>query len=245
MLDWVRDIPLIPYQHPVCRMVETQEEAATMSLVDDLEQQSLLESILDEFKPAYREGTQQRHYLISTPFRYPPLRYGSRWGSRAERSFFYASEDERTCLFEAAFYRFAFCEGKATPFSKPLRSEHCLFYVDVQTDSCSDTTQISSDIETARLRDPISYSATQQAGALLRGRGVEVIRYYSARCENGVNVAIDNPDCIVSEVPKNEVAITCEIDSQQGIVRFAKRRDFPVSFTRTAFLVDGAFPVLA
>ena len=55
------------YANSVCRMVETQEYAATTSLVDDLEEQAILEQILDEFKPNYAEQTQDLHYLISTP----------------------------------------------------------------------------------------------------------------------------------------------------------------------------------
>ena len=64
----------------VFRIVETQEIAATTGLVDDLEEQHLLEQLLDKVKPSYREGTEKLHYLISTPFRYPPLKYGSRFG---------------------------------------------------------------------------------------------------------------------------------------------------------------------
>ena len=73
---------LTNYKTSVYRIVETQEYAATMNLVDDLEEQELLEQLLDEVKPPYKKGTQKLHYLISTPFRYPPLKYGSRFGDR-------------------------------------------------------------------------------------------------------------------------------------------------------------------
>jgi hypothetical protein len=72
------------------------------------QEQDLLEQLLDETKPPYKEGTQQLHYLISTPFRYPPLKYGSRFGDRTMPSFFYASETPQTVLGECAYYRFAF-----------------------------------------------------------------------------------------------------------------------------------------
>ena len=64
------------YTNSVCRMVETQEYAATTSLVDNLEEQAILEQILDDFKPSYADGTKDLHYLICTPFRYPPLKCG-------------------------------------------------------------------------------------------------------------------------------------------------------------------------
>jgi hypothetical protein len=72
----------------VSRIVETQEYAATTSLVDNLQEQSLLEQMLDKAKPDYREGTENRHYLISSPFRYPPLKHGSRFGDVTMPSFF-------------------------------------------------------------------------------------------------------------------------------------------------------------
>ena len=44
-----------------------------MRLVDSLEEQAVLESILEQSKPALAaEGTQALHYLLATPFRYRP-----------------------------------------------------------------------------------------------------------------------------------------------------------------------------
>ena len=68
---------LVCYSNSVCRMVDTQAYAATTSLVNNLEEQAILEQILDEFKPSYADDTEDLHYLISAPFRYPPLKYGS------------------------------------------------------------------------------------------------------------------------------------------------------------------------
>ena len=61
------------------RMVESQEEIATNALVDTLEEQAALEYLLDATKPR-RSGLDDLHYLLATPFRYPPLRHGSRFG---------------------------------------------------------------------------------------------------------------------------------------------------------------------
>lgn len=233
------------YENAVCRLVETQEQAATMALVDNLDEQAELEAILDVYKPPYRQGTAHRHYLIATPFRYPPLYYGSRWGTRAERSFFYACESEHTCFSEAAFYRFAFCEGKATPFTRAIVSQHMLFFVDVRADKTADLTTVDDEDLQRQWRDPCNYSVSQQWGKHLRERDTQVIRYFSARCEAGVNVAIDDPDAIVSDKPFNTVMVNCETDAGQQLVRFSKAREFPQHFQRSQFLVDGAFPSLA
>jgi hypothetical protein len=53
-------------------MVESQEQIATRGYVDTLAEQSVLEELLEESKPAYPDKTTDLHYLLKTPFRYPP-----------------------------------------------------------------------------------------------------------------------------------------------------------------------------
>jgi hypothetical protein len=236
---------LTSYTNSVCRMVETQEYAATTSLVDDLEEQAILEQILDDFKPNYADGTQNLHYLISTPFRYPPLKYGSRFGAITEPSYFYASETVQTCLAEAAFYRFYVIDGTETPFPKVIQSEHSLFFVKVLSHNTLDLTQILNTEIQKKLTDPGSYSFTHQVGLKAREDGADLLRYFSARSqEQGINVAIDNHTIIQSEKPEDKVEYICQLDPKTGILRFSEPRTFPVMFTRAQFLVDGHLPLL-
>jgi hypothetical protein len=226
-------------------MVETQEYAATTSLVDDLEEQAILEQILDDFKPQYADETQDLHYLISTPFRYPPLQYGSRFGAITEPSYFYASEAISTCLAEAAFYRFYLIDGTETPFPKVIQSEHSLFFVQVSSTNTLDLTQIVDSEIQNQLTDPASYSLTQKVGQQARHDGADLLRYFSARSqEQGINVAIDNHTIIQSEKPEDKVEYICQLDPQTGILRFSQPRTFPVMFTREQFLVNGNLPLL-
>src|SRR5256885_1417592 len=44
--------------------------------------------------------------LCPAPFRSPPLRYGSRFGTVSQRSIWYGGEELETALGETAFYRF-------------------------------------------------------------------------------------------------------------------------------------------
>lgn len=237
---------LTSYANSVCRMVETQEYAATTSLVDDLEEQAILEQILDDFKPSYADDTQDLHYLISTPFRYPPLKYGSRFGAMTEPSYFYASEAVSTCLAEAAFYRFYLIDGTETPFPKVIQSEHSLFFVQVISTNTLDLTQISDTDIQKQLTDPQSYSMTQQVGQNARKGGADLLRYFSARSqEQGINVAIDNHTVIQSEKPEDKVEYICQLDPQTGILRFSQPRTFPAMFTREQFLLDDKLPLLS
>lgn len=236
---------LTSYANSVCRMVETQEYAATTSLVDDLEEQAILEQILDDFKPNYADNTQHLHYLISTPFRYPPLKYGSRFGTITEPSFFYASEAIPTCLAEAAFYRFYLIDGTEKPFPKVVQSQHCLFFVYVKSSNTLDLTKVLNTEVQKQLTDPKSYIYTQYLGQQARKEGADMLRYFSARCQNqGINVAIDNHTIIQSEKPEDKMEFICQLDPHTGILRFSQPKTFPVMFTREQFIVDGSLPLL-
>ena len=110
------------YRSNAWRVVESQEEVATLSVVDDMDEQTLLEEMLDEVKPKYRPTTQGMHYLFKTAFRYPPLKWGSRFGTTLMPSYFYASESVETALCECAYYRFLFLQDMQAPYEKPVCS---------------------------------------------------------------------------------------------------------------------------
>src|SRR5215831_671335 len=92
------------------RSVEAQHQVSTRKLVDSVEEQMLLEELIDHVKP--RDVTLGRlHYLLATPFRYPPLPHGSRFGGRHEPGIWYGSETRRTMFAEVAYYRLVFLDG--------------------------------------------------------------------------------------------------------------------------------------
>src|SRR5512140_435060 len=95
------------------RTVEAQHVVSTRALVDSLEEQALLEQLLDDAKPPVPPGPEFAglHYLLATPFRYPPLAWGSRFGRRHERGIWYGSESCETALAELSYYRLLFFEG--------------------------------------------------------------------------------------------------------------------------------------
>ena len=75
---------LLPGRWKAWRAVEGQHVVSTLRLAaGDPRRQDLLERILEESKPPLPEGAGGLHYLLSTPFRYPPAGAGSRfrgWG---------------------------------------------------------------------------------------------------------------------------------------------------------------------
>lgn len=226
----------------VFRLVETQEFAATTTLVDDLDEQFLLEQMLDEVKPLYRPGSENMHYLLKTPFRYPPLQYGSRFGSRLMASFFYAGEQPETILAEVAYYRFVFLSDMAVPYEKAIQSEHLMFSVRIKTNKCADLSDSAFAAFKDTLRHTQSYSFCQSVGQwLAEEQGVEMIRYYSARHPEGTNVAIYDPYVIQSDEPENQQRWLCHTKADK--ISFTQHgRNKPMSFDLDTFLVNGKFP---
>ena len=230
------------YSNRVYRIVETQEYAATSGLVNNLDEQDLLEHLLDNVKPANKAGTERLHYLISTPFRYPPLQYGSRFGSVLMPSFFYASEKISTTLAECAYYRFVFLDDMKAPYANPVRSEHMTFGVNVKTDKMSDVTNIASDEIVESVMSPSDYRFTQQVGlALTQNSDTLVIRFNSIRDNaHNANVAIAEPSAITSKKPLDNMNWICQ--TTLTTISFNAYGESPVSFQLNDFLVDGRLP---
>lgn len=91
---------------PAWRAVESQHVTSTRKLVDSDDEQQVLEALIDTAKPPWPLGRRfvGLHYLLATPFRHPPLRYGSRFGMRRERGIFYCAEAQSTVFAEKAYY---------------------------------------------------------------------------------------------------------------------------------------------
>jgi hypothetical protein len=178
------------FSSDVVRIVESQEQVATTKIVADLAEQDLLEHMLENSKP----GTIGRglHYLLSTPFRYPPLKYGNRFGSLSEPSLFYASLALKTCLQECAYYRFIFWYDMESPPPNPVQTQHTVFGVQLATARCVDLRVTRYDRLQPELRSAVSYDTTQALGAELRAEGAELIVFESAR-GSGDNVAAYSP----------------------------------------------------
>ena len=199
----------------VTRIVESQEQVATTKIVRNLAEQDLLEQMLEDGKPGSIDP--DRHYLLSTPFRYPPLKYGSRFGSIAEPSLFYASLDLQTCLSECAYYRFIFWYDMESSPPNPIRTQHTVFRVELHSELCVDLRSGYYDDIRADLRSPVSYETSQALGARLRGDGTEMIVFESARGE-GDNVAAYSP-CVFSCAPKEQEQWNSELTGDMVLLR--------------------------
>jgi len=230
------------------RVVEGQHVVSTRKLVDSVAEHEILERLIEDVKPPLPDEPAFRglHYLLVTPFRYPPLRHGSRFATRAERSLWYGSTRPRTALAETAYYRLLFLEG-TTARIEPLSVELSLFDVALRTSRGAGLTRGPFAAHRAEIASPGSYDATQRMGREMRADEVEALRYPSARdVRGGTNVALFTPRAFAATKPG--VPQTWHCVAARGGVEFTKKDVFERrtwSFARSEFEVRGRLPAPA
>ncbi|MBD3619087.1 MAG: RES family NAD+ phosphorylase [Chromatiales bacterium] len=235
--------------HPIrgefWRIVESQEQVATARLVDNLAEQGLLEELLEGVKPAPRSGSEHLDYLLMTPFRYPPLRHGSRFGRAYEPSLLYGALAPTTALAECAYYRFVFRAGMATPPPGPINTRHTLFRAGYATKQGLQLQQAPCERFRATLANPAGYGATQALGSAMRTAGVIAFEYPSARDpEGGDNVALFEPAGLYGRRPRERQEWLCELTAEVVTFLHVPTRKTQV-FARAVFEVEGRLPVPA
>ncbi|MCA9320347.1 MAG: RES family NAD+ phosphorylase [Salinibacterium sp.] len=231
------------------RMVEAQHHISTLALVDDVQEQAVLEDLLEAVKPPLPSdgGFERLHYLLATPFRYPPLRYGSRFGTRAERGIWYGALEERTSMAEVAYYRLLFLEGSTEDLGI-MRTEHSLFQAQVRTDQGIDLCRPPFDRQKSALASPTSHVASQRLGRTLREGGIEAFVYPSARDrEGGACLGVFDPRAFARKSPIQRVIPTWRCLARRDEVVFDRLdtiRRRQMVFGRGEFLVRGKLPIM-
>lgn len=235
-----------PVAGTLYRLVESQEQVATLGYVDTLEEQALLEAMLEDGKPPCPDDASQLHYLLKTPFRYPPLKWGSRFGRRHEPSLFYAGLAIEPTLAEAAYYRFVFWYSMdGEPVSDRIRTEHTLFSARYRTERGIRLHAPPFDRFEASLRHPADYTESQASGTAMRDAGVEAFEYRSARdADAGLCVALFTAKAFASKRPLRANQWLCELGADE--VSFKKVGTHSVTTHALAtFLHNGELPMPA
>lgn len=233
-----------PLRTVAWRVVESQHEVSTRKLVRTSAEQELLEQLLEQVKPPLPAGATQ-HYLLTTPFRYPPLRHGSRFGSRAERGLWYGAERQQTAFAEVAYYRLRFLAGTRAALA-PLFTPLTSFTVRMRTAYGVDLTASPFAAFEREISAPHSYAHAQPLGRAMRDARVELFRFTSARdTDGGTNIAAFTPAVFGRATPQAIERWHCTatpemVDFRRGGV--ARERP-TLLFPREQFLVDGVLPV--
>jgi hypothetical protein len=219
--------------------VEGQHVIATRSLVDSTDEHDLLERMIDTAKPGPPPSPEFAgfHYLLTTPFRYPPLRHGSRFATRHERSIFYGSSELRAAFAETAYYRLLFLEGTKADLD-PIETDLSAFKMGYRTRRGLDLT------ERRALSAPDRYDASQKLGARMRAERVEAFRYASARdSEGGTNVGLFTPRAFTTKRPGTMQV--WKATASRAVVEVRRHdllRPQTLAFPRGQFLVRGKLP---
>jgi len=228
------------YKGRCWRLVEAQYRVSTLKLVDTLEEQTLLEELIEETKPALPPECRHLDYLFSTPFRYGALYpHGSRF-RRAGRTpgVYYAAEEVHTAVAEMAFYRLLFfAESPRTPWpSDP--GEYTAFAASVRTERSIDLTVAPFEQERGRWTDLTDYTATQSLAEAARSASIDIIRYHSVRdVLTGFNLALLACRVFVKPGPieRQTWRIRLSASGIQAICEFPVMR---IGFDRDVFASD-------
>jgi hypothetical protein len=223
-------------------------------LVDSDAEHRVLETLLENTKPEIQRNTLPQpnrqasalHYLLFTPFRYPPLRHGSRFGSALVQGIWYGSEHIRTALCEVAYYRLVFLEGTQADLGA-IEVELSSFRVKVASVRAIDLCAPPYSGYAAEIASKVSYDTTQQLGTMLREHHIEIVRYPSARdALFGTNLALFSPLAFREKKPHDFLNWRCFCTKTK--VEFTERTFFErrrFEFPREDFLVNGRLPTPA
>lgn len=212
---------LRPLQGKAFRLVESQQQVATLGYVDSLAEQAVLEELLEQVKPPVVAGTEALHFLLKTPFRYPPLQWGSRFGRQHEQGIFYAAAELSTTLAEAAYYRWVFWQSMQTPAPKAkIATEHTAFSISYRTERGVALQKKPFMGHLADICHRSSYQQSQTLGSQMREAGVEVFQYPSARDANaGLCIGMYSPAAMVSQRPDTTSRLFCELTAEDVIFK--------------------------
>ena len=224
----------------VCwRVVEAQHRVSTMKLVDRLDEQSMLESLIEATKPPVPPECKSFHYLLATPFRYgAPYPSGSRF-RRAGMTpgVFYASRTSSTAIAEMTFHRLLFF-AESPQTSWPVDAgDLTAFSVRFRTTAGIDLTAPPFDSDRARWTHPTDYAPCQALAHIAREADVDLLLYRSARDPGGANVAVLMCRAFAVREPLERQAWRLNLNSHgaRAVCEFPELR---LEFTREAFASD-------
>ncbi len=236
-------------QQEAWRIVEEQTGSVTRKLVDTSEEHHVLENLIEESKPKVKYYGDQNeflslHYLLSTPFRYPPLKHGSRFGTRYERSLFYASLELETAMSERAYYKLAFVRASEGNLGGKSVN-YTAFKVAVDTKKGINLCKEPFVKFKGHISSPASYADSQLLGSAMRQEGIEAFVSFSARKDQGKNLNIFTPKAFKKDqsIEKSYQTWGCYFTKES--VEFYPKLKFkgkPIVYSVEDFFVEGKFP---
>lgn len=187
------------------RAVEAQHRVATMRLVDnDPAQQAILEQLLEGAKPPLPPETEGLHWLLATPFRYPPWGSGSRFRGPHDPGVLYGAEARSTACAECGYWRWRFVQASAG--LRQLDAHPMSLFSAQIVARTIDLLRPPFSEHAAQWTAPDNYTATQQVARQARAASAQAIAYSSVRDPaHGLCVALLDPGGLVpGQAPQPE-----------------------------------------
>ena len=166
-------------RHALWRAVEAQHVVSTTALVDSIEEQHVLERLLDDTKPAIPAAAAHLHWLLFTPFRYPPPPGGSRFRGPNDPGVFYGADAIRTACAELGYWRWRHLLDSPALNAMPTKPQ-TVFRVKIKIDAV-DLRAKPFARDRRHWTDASDYSRCQDFGRTARAAGLGAIRYESVR----------------------------------------------------------------
>lgn len=180
------------------RGVETQYIAASMKLVDTLEEQDLLERLLEASKPPTAPSTVHKHYLLLSPFRYFP-QHSSRFRPGQQSGLWYGASTLEGACSEIAYWRMRFIADSAgLAKDGAVVTEHTFYQASVSGRAIN--LMEPPWVEFAHLwKHPSDHSATHKLAEAAANAAIQWIQYESARAPCCALAAVLTPDALIAD----------------------------------------------
>jgi len=236
---------IITINETAWRIVELQEKISTRKLVDSIEEQKVLEELIQESKPALSASQAGFHPLLYTPFRYPPLKHGSRFGKRTEPSLWYGSLSVETVMAEKSFYLLAFIHASTGDFGV-VTSPMTTFSVKLKIVKGVKLNEAPFIKYKDKISSPTNYEDSQLLGTCMRESDLDGFTFISARdVKRGINVGLFKTNAFVNKNPHAESFQTWQCNTTNSNVEFIQLgsiNDHLFTFSIQNFQIDGKFP---
>ena len=193
----------VAWRHALWRAVEAQHVVSTMALVDSLEEQHALERLLDDANPAAPSASAHLHWLLFTPFRYPPPPGGSRFRGPNDPGVFYGADEIRTACAELGYWRWRHLRDSPALTAMPVRPQ-TVFRVKIEADAIDLRTPPFAR-DRRHWTDADDYLRCQRFGRTARAAGIGAIRYESVRDpRHAACCAVLSPASFAPPVPQEQ-----------------------------------------
>jgi hypothetical protein len=241
--------PCAPLKGAVMRLTDRQGESGTADLVNGLLEQARLEQLINTVKPPipsdWPEASADRpmpsHPLLLTPFRYPPLISGSRFGRVHQQHLFYGARALETALAERSFHALRMLEDSPLPQGARVQRLQTAFSVEINAERGLALQRHLAAEALVAITDPRSYASSQRCGDAMRERGIQAFEVPSARSPHTPPVVGVLSPYAFSSTPFDFQDWSLEIRAE-GVTAVSFAGGLKGIFTREQFLVDGRWP---